>query len=556
MRTTNNMLINNMLYHMNNNLYRMSKLQTQMATGKKIEIPSDDPIVAARALKFRTDVSEIQQFKSNANDAYSWMDMTEVTLGKMIDILHDARERAVQAANSGTLTMDDKNKIMQEIKQLRSQSVHLANTSYAGRYIFSGYMTDIKLMDEEGAYMCSVSSKDMMTVKTGLLQISAANPFVVDAGSNTFQISLKGKDSDFIDVILPPAPATLPKTYTNIEELAGDIQKAIDALEAVKPELKDVAVSAVNNRIEFTLTNTTAQDGTRQTIFLRQKETAGVLDPVLNRMNLRTEGYPGLTVSRPDDVNYQLGIGDLINVNVLGTELFGSGVKGQVPEYIAVFDEFIYSLQSSYHISNQGVLVNSSNPLDLTVPAGSNVIDVTIGVTTHTVTLDALVYDGSPGRTLKDLALDIQVKINAAFGSNAVKVEEKGGRITILSNTNDQISIQGADFLDKLNFQHTAGQISGISSNDGVNNAIANLQRMMDKVLSIRADVGARMNRVELTLNRLDSDNINFTKLMSDNEDMDMAEVIMRLKNEENVYRSSLGGGARIIQPSLIDFLR
>ena len=555
MRTTNNMLINNMLYHINNNLYRMSKLQTQMATGKKIEIPSDDPIVAARALKFRTDVSEIQQFKSNANDAYSWMDMTEVTLGKMIDILHDARERAVQAANSGTLTMDDKNKIMQEIKQLRSQSVHLANTSYAGRYIFSGYMTDTKLMDEEGSYLCSVSSKDMMAIKTGLLPISAANPFVVDASSNTFQISLKGKETDFIDVALPPAPAALPKTYTSIEDLAKDIQLAIDALEAVKPELKGVAVSAVNNRIEFTLANTTAEDGTKQTIFLRQKETAGVLDPILNRMNLRTEGYPGLAVSRPDDVNYQLGIGDLINVNVLGTELFGSGVKGQVPEYIAVFDEFIYSLQSSYHISNQGVLVNSSNPLDLTA-AGSNVIDVTIGGTTHTITLDAIVYDGATGKTLKDLALDIQVKINAAFGSNAVKVEEKGGRIAILSNTNDQISIQGADFLDKLNFKHTAGQISGISSNDGVNNAIANLQRMMDKVLSIRADVGARMNRVELTLNRLESDNINFTKLMSDNEDMDMAEVIMRLKNEENVYRSSLGGGARIIQPSLIDFLR
>lgn len=555
MRTTNNMLINNMLYHINNNLYRMSKLQTQMATGKKIEIPSDDPIVAARALKFRTDVSEIKQFNSNASDAYSWMDMTEVTLGKMIDILHDARERAVQAANSGTLTMDDKNKIMQEIKQLRSQSLHLANTSYAGRYIFSGYMTDTKLMDEDGAYLCSVSSKDMMAIKTGLLPISAANPFVVDAGSNTFQISLKGKEADFIDVALPPAPATLPKTYTSIEDLAKDIQLAIDALEAVKPELKGVTVSAVNNRIEFALANTTAEDGTRQTIFLRQKETAGVLDPVLNRMNLRTEGYPGLAVSRPDDVNYQLGIGDLINVNVLGTELFGSGVKGQVPEYITVFDEFIYSLQSSYHISNQGVLVNSSNPLDLTA-AGSNVIDVTIGGTTHTVTLDAIVYDGATGKTLKDLALDIQVKINAAFGSNAVKVEEKGGRIAILSNTNDQISIQGADFLDKLNFEHTAGQISGISSNDGVNNAIASLQNMMDKVLSIRADVGARMNRVELTLNRLDSDNINFTKLMSDNEDMDMAEVIMRLKNEENVYRSSLGGGARIIQPSLIDFLR
>ena len=49
---------------------------------------------------------------------------------------------------------------------------------------------------------------------------------------------------------------------------------------------------------------------------------------------------------------------------------------------------------------------------------------------------------------------------------------------------------------------------------------------------------------------------VNFTKLMSDNEDADMAETIMNLKNEENVYKASMAGGARIIQPSLIDFLR
>jgi flagellar hook-associated protein 3 FlgL len=43
---------------------------------------------------------------------------------------------------------------------------------------------------------------------------------------------------------------------------------------------------------------------------------------------------------------------------------------------------------------------------------------------------------------------------------------------------------------------------------------------------------------------------------MSENEDVDMAETIMNLQNEENVYRASLSGGARIIQPSLVDFLK
>ncbi|HOL92687.1 MAG TPA: flagellin, partial [Clostridiales bacterium] len=68
--------------------------------------------------------------------------------------------------------------------------------------------------------------------------------------------------------------------------------------------------------------------------------------------------------------------------------------------------------------------------------------------------------------------------------------------------------------------------------------------------------VGARINRLELTMNRMLNDITNFTRLMSENEDVDMTETIMNLKNEENVYRASLAGGARIIMPSLVDFLR
>ncbi len=78
----------------------------------------------------------------------------------------------------------------------------------------------------------------------------------------------------------------------------------------------------------------------------------------------------------------------------------------------------------------------------------------------------------------------------------------------------------------------------------------------MDNIARVRADVGARYNRLELTENRLSKNIYNFTKLMSENEDIDQAENIMLLKSEENVYQASLAGGARIIQPSLMDFLR
>ena len=77
----------------------------------------------------------------------------------------------------------------------------------------------------------------------------------------------------------------------------------------------------------------------------------------------------------------------------------------------------------------------------------------------------------------------------------------------------------------------------------------------IDNVLRVRSAVGARMNRLELTANRLDDDLINFTKLMSKNEDVDIAEAIMHLMNEMNVYNASLSVGSKVIQPTLVDFL-
>ena len=89
-----------------------------------------------------------------------------------------------------------------------------------------------------------------------------------------------------------------------------------------------------------------------------------------------------------------------------------------------------------------------------------------------------------------------------------------------------------------------------------VDDMLADFDKDLDRLLKVRADVGARLNYLELTDNRLSEDYINFTSLKSKNEDVDMAEIIMQLKIEENVYRASLAAGARIMQTSLLDFLR
>jgi flagellar hook-associated protein 3 FlgL len=305
MRITNNMLINNMVNYITNNLTRMDKYQSQLATGKKIQVPSDDPVVAARALKLRTDVAEIAQYQRNLKDAKSWLDITETALNDMGEIFQRVRELAV--GSDGGENAEDLRVTAKEIEQLRKQLISLSNTTYAGRYVFSGYKTD--------------------------------KPFMNDDGTFAF---------------------------------------------------------AVDNTVE--------------------------------------------------NIKYEIGIGDDININVPGGDLFNNG-------------------------------------------ASVTAADI-----------------GTTGKFIQDFD-ELLAALNAADYS--------------------AISAKVADFSDDI-----------------------------DNLLRVRADVGARVNRLELTANRMQNDNTNFTKLMSENENVDMTDTIMNLKNEENVYRASLAGGARIIMPSLIDFLR
>jgi flagellar hook-associated protein 3 FlgL len=105
--------------------------------------------------------------------------------------------------------------------------------------------------------------------------------------------------------------------------------------------------------------------------------------------------------------------------------------------------------------------------------------------------------------------------------------------------------------LDDLINDLNTGNISNIS-----NTRLGEIDTAMDQQLQVRADIGAKTNRIEFAVNRMESQNVNLTGLLSKTEDVDMAELITRLKMQENVYNSSLSAGARIVQPTLMDFLQ
>ena len=101
MRITNKIMHNNSIYNINNNKVSEDTINTQIATGKKINRASDDPVIAIRALRLRSNVSQLTQYsKKNAEDAASWLKVTEDALGTVTDVLTAMISEANKAANT------------------------------------------------------------------------------------------------------------------------------------------------------------------------------------------------------------------------------------------------------------------------------------------------------------------------------------------------------------------------------------------------------------------------------------------------------------------------
>ena len=85
---------------------------------------------------------------------------------------------------------------------------------------------------------------------------------------------------------------------------------------------------------------------------------------------------------------------------------------------------------------------------------------------------------------------------------------------------------------------------------------IEHIDNSLEHLLNQRATVGARSLRLESTHSRLISQDLNFTKLLSNVEDADLTKVLTELATFENNYQAALMASARIIQPSLLDFMK
>lgn len=251
MRITNNMLVNNLVYNINQNLKNIEKLQYQLATGKKFRVPSDDPIGASKSLKFNTDVSKLEQYKRNAEDAMSWMDDTEAALAEIGEVLKRAYELTVDAAN-GTKDGGDLLKIREEIVQLKDHLIQIANTTYSGRHIFSGYKTDKPLLNEKGEYNIDLNSNEIFTYNVGISETVEVNTIgikVFGAGDSFESDEVDASTKAYLIDIMDSLSTALENNDTD------GIQSSIENLQLAQEQVLSVRsqVGAKMNRLELTV---------------------------------------------------------------------------------------------------------------------------------------------------------------------------------------------------------------------------------------------------------------------------------------------------------------
>jgi flagellar hook-associated protein 3 FlgL len=177
-----------------------------------------------------------------------------------------------------------------------------------------------------------------------------------------------------------------------------------------------------------------------------------------------------------------------------------------------------------------------------------------IDLTSSTITtvqdiLDALNNSGlAITASINASGRGIQIDNNDQTKSLVVEDPTVGGRVT------RNLGIFGAsDAMGTLNLLTTS--LRG-NDQDAIGRLLQNIDDSMQHFLNIRATVGAKSIRLESTASRLVDLDLGFKRLLSEVEDADLAKLSTDLATYENNYRASLIASAKLIQPSLMDFLR
>jgi flagellar hook-associated protein 3 FlgL len=527
------MMINSTMADIQTNKNQLNTLDTQLSTQKKINRPSDDPIVAIRALRLRTSVNQVTQYlDKNVSDADSWLQTTEGALDEAYSIVTQLYAYCEQGA-SDSYSSSERNTLADSLNKLKDAFYAEGDVEYAGRYCFTGYMTDTPLN-----YQSNESAAD--------------EDYIITQNFTRDDLDTK-------------------KAYTGYYE-TNDILTATDKGAVTSTDVHRIrlAYDEVNNG--FTNYTVDKNNNNAATVASQNSTTSNFKDSNGNAISMQivitdANGNPTggtITVKSIDDVattelekeNYQPKAGEAILNYTTGEILLADDVY----EKLYNADGFSYTYEKDNFVKGDQNPVMYFDCINNSVTDGTasyyygveyNKVDEDIEYNVNfsqklkinTEANDA--FNINLGRDIDDLVTAVNQVID--IENQISDVENK------ISQTTDETKLANYNkILERLNKQKDYAEDNMTAAFE---KGVGVFQGYQQEISLAKADVGNRMTRLSLTKSRLTEQKTNFTNLKSQNEDIDLEEVVVGYSSAQLVYNASLTAASKVVQQTLLDFL-
>lgn len=487
MRITNQMMINSTMANIQTNKYQLNTLDTQLSTEKKISKPSEDPIIAIRALRLRSSLDQVTQYLGkNIPDADSWLKTTEGALDEANSILTDLYQYCTQGATD-SYSSEERKTLADSLNKLKEAFYAEGDVEYAGRYVFTGYMTDTPLNYQ--------SDDDAKNVSYTITQ-----EFTRDDISVTKQYT---------------------NAYSNDDILNLDVKKDAATGEVITPNVSDV----YRLRVAYTEVDDT------------------------NKFELKLSDGTVIPVNKTLDDNYIPGDNEAAFNPTTGEIYLGEKIHDQV--YKADSCSFTY-VKDNFKKGDQNPVMyfdcvdNNTNieykKIDEDIEYN---INFSQKLKVNTEADDS--FDIYLGRDIDDLVTAVQ---------DVIDIENQIEKVNQMLEQQQYSSPQDQEKLNYILEGLTKQkELAEEEMTNAFENGIAQMKSYQQIISLAKADVGNRMTRLNLTKTRLTEQKTNFTKLKSENEDIDLEEVVINYTSAQLVYNASLTSASKVVQQTLLDFL-
>lgn len=522
MRVTNSMISRNSMTNMNNNKVNVDTLNTQMTTQKKIIRPSDDPIIAVRALRLRSNLSELNQYyERNIPDAQSWMEITEGALKNMEKLLENIYTKCVDGSTD-VKTQEDRAAILKDLQSLRKQIYAEGNTDCAGRSVFTGYKTNSQLTflqdDQKAKYEIteSLSYKDIEEKRFYTNDVT-----VLDSSAEVLQ---------GVELEDMPQEHVIKRIRLSYEKLS-DIDQ------------NDLKYFDVNDLDENGKPREKSLHGAIYMVGDEDRDISVITDLSYN------DWVNGSATREPCEVRS----GEVLVFKETGEIIFGEAVANHIAseklELNITYQKegFTEGEVRPEHYFDCKNITDESNPI--TYVKENQEIKYTVAFNQElTVNTQASnVLDADIGRDVDELTNAVQAAIAAHDKVDKLKAMQQEQQY---SDEESQAKLK--EWLE-------AAEKEASYADDNMQKVyargITKFQNHMDRVKLARTDLGSRESRLKLTENRMSNQQSTFEQLKSRNEDMELSDIIIEYTAAYNAYQASLQASAKANGQTLLNYL-